>query len=282
MKTRNNNYITIFLLTINSAEFLSAVISLLYGNSFICVLSILLLSFNLLIAQLLQLMLVQEAPANTNSSEPPPPTEAASKLELAIQLQTLTTTLEQTENAKKELESRLDNALKAPKANPPVFFHCPLTASVPVNVNAFLAEYLNSWQESFQKKNFHISYYASDELPETFFSLSALTLACNNLFDNILKFTPADGDVCIRLAKIDSNVLIILKNSGNGICESEAEQVFTLNYQGDNHLSGTGLGLTQTKAIVTAFGGNIWVKSSRDSGFTIYLQLPRYKITAQN
>jgi len=66
----------------------------------------------------------------------------------------------------------------------------------------------------------------------------------------------------------------VLKDNGKGLPREETPHIFELNYQGSNRISGNGLGLTQAKAIVEAYGGTIYAKSTPDNGMGIYIQIP--------
>ena len=74
--------------------------------------------------------------------------------------------------------------------------------------------------------------------------------------------------------KIAGFNVVVLKDNGEGLDESETEHIFELNYQGSNRISGNGLGLAQAKAVVEYYGGNIYAKSSHGGGMGIYIQLP--------
>ena len=78
----------------------------------------------------------------------------------------------------------------------------------------------------------------------------------------------------ITISLLGDDIFLILKDTGNGLSEEETTHVFELNFQGSNRVSGNGLGLTQTKMIVEAFGGTIYAKSSPGNGMAIYIQLP--------
>ena len=81
-----------------------------------------------------------------------------------------------------------------------------------------------------------------------------------------------DGD---NNGKINAgDALIVLKDNGNGLLIQDTDMLFQLNYQGSNHISGTGLGLAQAKAATKACGGDIWCKTSPNKGFAIYLRIP--------
>lgn len=156
----------------------------------------------------------------------------------------------------------------------PMFYHCPLTSASPVNLNKFFSTYFKEHTADFHQANINASIQADYNGCKTLLSPSAITLICNNLLDNSLKFTPPGGTLLVTITKKENDVLIIWKNTGDGIRESDSEKVFDLNFGNSPAGKGTGLGLTQVSAIVHDYGGNIWVKSSRGNGFAVYLQLP--------
>ena len=82
------------------------------------------------------------------------------------------------------------------------------------------------------------------------------------------------GSLTITISNIGSDIFIVLKDTGEGLTESETRHIFELNYQGSNRISGNGLGLAQAKAIVDYYGGTIYAKSNVNQGMAIYIQLP--------
>lgn len=95
-----------------------------------------------------------------------------------------------------------------------------------------------------------------------------------NIIDNSIKYMGRAGHMIITISLLGDDIFIILKDTGKGLSEDETTHVFELNFQGSNRVSGNGLGLTQTKMIVEAFGGTIYAKSSLENGMAIYIQLP--------
>lgn len=95
-----------------------------------------------------------------------------------------------------------------------------------------------------------------------------------NIMDNTLKYLPKSGTITITLSILDAQALLIWKDNGNGVSDSEVNNLFDLNYQGSNRLQGTGLGLLQVQAAIKKIGGSIYVKSSTGKGFALYLHLP--------
>ena len=102
----------------------------------------------------------------------------------------------------------------------------------------------------------------------------SIRILFRNIIDNSIKYMGRPGHMIITISLLADDIFLILKDTGKGLSEDETEHVFELNFQGSNRVSGNGLGLTQTKMIVEAFGGTIYAKSSPGNGMAIYIQLP--------
>lgn len=102
----------------------------------------------------------------------------------------------------------------------------------------------------------------------------SIRILFRNIIDNSIKYMGRPGHMIITISLLGDDIFLILKDTGNGLSEDETLHVFELNFQGSNRVSGNGLGLTQTKMIVEAFGGTIYAKSSPGNGMAIYIQLP--------
>jgi PAS domain S-box-containing protein len=118
--------------------------------------------------------------------------------------------------------------------------------------------------------------------------------ACDNLVSNAVKFTPAGGQVTLRLRTAwreadgeltDGEVpgaspvaLLSVQDTGVGIPTGEQGRLFTSFFRAStarrNAVPGVGLGLTITKAITTAHGGTLDVASAEGRGTTFTLALP--------
>jgi PAS domain S-box-containing protein len=118
--------------------------------------------------------------------------------------------------------------------------------------------------------------------------------ACDNLVSNAVKFTPAGGQVTLRLRQAwqdaDGAVtdvpadgagpvaLLAVSDTGVGIPTGEQGQLFTSFFRAStarrNAVPGVGLGLTITKAITTAHGGTLDVASAEGRGTTFTIALP--------
>ncbi len=95
-----------------------------------------------------------------------------------------------------------------------------------------------------------------------------------NIVDNSIKYMQRSGVLVITISNIGQDAFIVLKDNGSGLSDAETSHIFELNFQGSNRISGNGLGLAQSKAIVNHYGGIIYAKSNLGSGMGIYIQLP--------
>ena len=128
-------------------------------------------------------------------------------------------------------------------------------------------------QENLAAAGIHVQLSAiNDSLPYVA-DKKYMEILFRNVIDNSVKYMKRTGTLLISMAQIDKDIMIIIKDSGEGLKEEETQHIFELNYQGSNRVSGNGLGLSQAKAIVQAYGGTIYAKSGRDKGMAIYIQL---------
>jgi len=100
----------------------------------------------------------------------------------------------------------------------------------------------------------------------------------DKLVGNAIKFTPAGGSIRVSLAQENSNVVLIVADTGIGIPSDRLERIFDWFYQVDGSMSrrhgGTGLGLSVVKRIVDAHGGSVSVESKVGEGSVFTVRLP--------
>lgn len=100
-----------------------------------------------------------------------------------------------------------------------------------------------------------------------------------NLLSNALRHTAARGRVTMTAYRDGSEVVLGVQDDGEGIPASQLPHVFERFYRGDSarsrERSGSGIGLTISKAIVDAHGGTITAKSDGEGhGATLLFALP--------
>ncbi len=100
-----------------------------------------------------------------------------------------------------------------------------------------------------------------------------------NLLANAVKFTPKGGRVSVSLQRVESDLELVVEDSGEGIPASLLSQVFDSFRQSDTASSrrhgGLGLGLSIAKHIVELHGGTIEARSQgAGQGSTFLVSLP--------
>ncbi len=94
-----------------------------------------------------------------------------------------------------------------------------------------------------------------------------------NLVGNALKFT-REGHVEVEVGTIDSDVEVIVRDTGPGIDPGQHEAIFEEFRQlGADHV-GTGLGLAISRRLARAMSGDVTVESAPQEGSVFRLRLP--------
>src|SRR5882724_499147 len=87
-----------------------------------------------------------------------------------------------------------------------------------------------------------------------------------NLVSNAVKFTPREGRVQIRLARVESHVEIVVSDTGQGMAPEVVPHVFERFRQADSSMTrthgGLGLGLALVKHLVEVHGGGVAAHSA--------------------
>jgi len=129
------------------------------------------------------------------------------------------------------------------------------------------------------------------EMPPDKLSLSAdrdrLMQVLVNLIGNALKFTPAKGEVGIRVRPLEKKegiceepcLEVCVADTGIGIDPKDFKRIFSkfeqVSLVAPHGAGGTGLGLPISKEIINLHGGTIWVESEKNKGSRFIFVVPR-------
>lgn len=99
-----------------------------------------------------------------------------------------------------------------------------------------------------------------------------------NLISNAIKYSPLGGNVICAVEARVAEVVVSVSDQGIGIDADHLPHIFEKFYRVEGpysyQISGTGLGLPITKAIIEAHGGRIWATSQPEKGTTIAFSIP--------
>jgi CheY-like chemotaxis protein len=106
-----------------------------------------------------------------------------------------------------------------------------------------------------------------------------LAQVLGNLLSNAAKFTPQDGRISLRVARVDADVELRVQDSGCGIAPELLPHVFEPFVQGEQRLDrragGLGLGLAIVQTLVRLHGGSVHAESAgAGAGSLFVVRLP--------
>ena len=101
-----------------------------------------------------------------------------------------------------------------------------------------------------------------------------------NLLSNAIKFTPRDGRVEVRLARVGEHLQLSVSDTGRGIKPALLPRLFDRFWQADSSMTrahgGLGLGLAVVRHLVELHGGTVRAESDGEGqGATFTVTLPR-------
>lgn len=157
------------------------------------------------------------------------------------------------------------------------------SASIHPSLEAFsLAELLHDITHEYkldaQQRNIRLEMTVPEGPTTVFADIGLVQRVIENLIRNSLKFTPAGGDITIRLDNKPGAVAVAVEDTGCGIPEEDLEHVFDRFYRAENsqqNRSNTaGLGLAIVRKILDLHGSRITVTSQLDQGTCFEFDLP--------
>jgi len=103
-----------------------------------------------------------------------------------------------------------------------------------------------------------------------------LRQALVDLVDNAIKYTPAGGDIRLRVSESRESVTIDVVDTGPGIPPELRTEIFDRYGRGNTGaIGGAGLGLSISKWAVEANGGHLTLEPAAEVGSTFRITLPR-------
>lgn len=129
-----------------------------------------------------------------------------------------------------------------------------------------------------EKKNIRVNILLPEAAVRVRGDEEALRQAVDNLLDNAVKYTPAGGQIWVRLMSSQSLATVEVEDTGIGIENQAQERIFERFYRVDRArsraLGGTGLGLSIVKHVALSHSGSVHVDSTLGQGSTFRINLP--------
>ena len=145
----------------------------------------------------------------------------------------------------------------------------------PVDLRDLVTTAVDRLRPQFHNAKIDLFVDAPDPLP-ALVDRERMTQVLTNLVGNALAYTPAGGRVDVHATSGPGVSRITVTDTGRGLLADDLERVFERFYRVDphDHSGGTGIGLTISRAIVRAHGGDLVARSAgagRGSSFEISL-----------
>ncbi len=128
-----------------------------------------------------------------------------------------------------------------------------------------------------ESKKIQIKTSYSETMTTVVADAMAMRRVFQNLLDNALKFTPAGGQISLKVAPTNGSVCVEIEDNGPGMSKDELSRIFNRFAQGRagrKFSPGTGLGLFLCKQIVEAHNGQIVCQSQEGQGAKFLVTLP--------
>ncbi|WP_437398592.1 sensor histidine kinase [Flagellimonas lutimaris] len=128
------------------------------------------------------------------------------------------------------------------------------------------------------KKNIDLKLSMSDDIPLVFADISLVERAIQNLMDNAVKFTPENGEIIVKIETMETQVKIVIQDSGPGIKKENQPLIFERYKQANTgqEKEGAGLGLAIVRKIMDIHDSKITVLSNPNEGTAFSFALPIY------
>jgi len=139
-------------------------------------------------------------------------------------------------------------------------------------LNKQITSVLDMYEAQAQSQNVEIVRYLDPELPAMRMDVETLQAALANLIKNALESMPGGGEITVRTHLTPSGIAMDLIDTGCGMSEDTALNMFTAFYT--TKPAGSGLGLPMARKVVRAHGGRIGVESEEGHGTKFTLEFP--------
>jgi PAS domain S-box-containing protein len=144
------------------------------------------------------------------------------------------------------------------------------------DLNQIVADILNKRHDALQRADLTLHKQLSSSLIKLPLIVSEIAQAFDYIIDNAIRYNVPDGDIFVETALVDADAQVIIRDTGQGMSESERVHAFERFYRLDNaHTTpGFGLGLAIAQKIVLLHNGTIELESQPGVGTTVTVTLP--------
>lgn len=145
------------------------------------------------------------------------------------------------------------------------------------DINVVLDEILLLHEKQLRENSIRIHTLFGEGLKEVFASKNQLRQVFLNMISNARDAMPEGGTLSVSTRGENGRVIIEISDTGTGIDKDHLDKIFEAFFTTKTSVKGIGLGLSVCYGFIKDHGGDILVKSDRDSGTTFTIILPAYQ-----
>lgn len=149
------------------------------------------------------------------------------------------------------------------------------------NVTTFIEERVQNYRVLAMHKNITFTVFLPDNDHYLYFDSDKIDRVIDNLLSNAFKYTPAYGNVSVRVVVDTKSWSIEVRDTGIGVPKNSVNKLFRQFYRADNAVNskenGSGIGLLLTKNLVKLHNGTISFKNNLPNGSVFTVAFPRMK-----
>lgn len=160
------------------------------------------------------------------------------------------------------------------------------------DLKSYLQEKVLSFQTLCESKQIRMQLLLPDSPVSLWMDKDKTDKIFDNLFSNAVKYTPAGGEITVKVEQNDKKITIAVKDNGIGIPRKAQRYIFSNFYRAENAVNsketGSGIGLLLTRRLMKLHKGHISFNSNEGEGSTFLLtfrkgnrHLARYIVPAR-
>ena len=146
------------------------------------------------------------------------------------------------------------------------------------NITKHIKAFVSSFSSYADQQDIALDTDFSDDNELGYFDPDKLEKIVYNLLSNAFKFTPQGGKISVRTAIRGHRIYMKITDTGRGMTNEEASQIFNRFYRSQSsiksEIEGLGIGLALTRELIILHGGEISVQSKPNQGSTFEFELP--------
>ncbi|QDY79372.1 sensor histidine kinase [Streptomyces qinzhouensis] len=143
------------------------------------------------------------------------------------------------------------------------------------DIGALAAERVASWRPLAEEKGVRLT--GTGGAVTAWVDPIALSSALDAVIDNAVKFTPRGEAVTVTVASQGDTTTLVITDGGPGLTEDELVRIGDRFWRSNRHqnIKGSGLGLSISRALLSAGGGRISYDHHEPRGLKVTLTVPR-------